>query len=61
MTTTLIKEGSTWETVNSDKFRILHVIELDNRTWVHYYSVKQDIEYSCLLESFLERFSQVPK
>jgi hypothetical protein len=59
--TTLIAEGSIWESVNSDKFRILHVIKLEGRTWVHYYSVKQHIEYSCLLESFLERFSQVPK
>ena len=59
--TTLIAEGSIWESVNSDKFRILHVITLEVRTWVHYYSVKQDVEYSCLLESFLERFSQVPK
>lgn len=59
--TTLIAEGSIWESVNSDKFRILHVITLEGRTWVHYYSVKQDVEYSCLLESFLERFSQVPK
>jgi len=59
--TTLIAEGSIWESVNSDKFRILHVIKLEGRTWVHYYSVNQAIEYSCLLESFLERFSQVPK
>jgi hypothetical protein len=59
--TTLIEDGSVWESVNSDKFRILHVIKLEGRTWVHYYSVKRNIEHSCLLESFLERFSQVPK
>ena len=59
--TTLLAQGSIWESTNSEKFRILHIIELESRTWVHYYSVNREMEYSCFLESFLERFRQVPK
>jgi len=60
------KEGSRWS--GGDKhFRVLHVIDQDGHTWVHYRDEpKQNLlepikEYSCYLESFLSRFNQVPE
>ena len=56
----LPKDGSKW--VGPDYeiiFTVLHTIELEGNTWVHYRNDKQ--EYSCYLESFLQRFSEIPK
>jgi hypothetical protein len=45
-----------------DIFHVLHTIELEGKTWIHY--IKEDSkdprEYSCYLESFLERFREIP-
>jgi hypothetical protein len=61
----MVKEGSKWVGVTSnDKFHVIHVIELDGHTWVHY--IKENApedatrEYSCYLESFLGRFRALP-
>ena len=52
------KEGSKWAGTN-DVFVIIHIIELDDHTWVHYRKESSDQEYSCYVESFLERFTPV--
>lgn len=61
----MVKEGSKWTGTNDNgKFHVIHVIELDGHTWVHY--IKENAlehetrEYSCYLESFLGRFRPIP-
>ena len=63
----MVKEGSRCTgTGSNDKFHIIHVIELEGHTWVHY--IKENVqdheltrEYSCYLESFLQRFRPIPE
>jgi hypothetical protein len=55
------KTGTRWTDASSSKrFRVLHTIEMnDGHTWVHYCDDKNgEKEYSCYLESFLERFRE---
>ena len=58
----MVKEGSTWVGNGNEKFHVLHVIELEGHTWVHY--IKENApegtirEYSCYLESFVNRFTE---
>jgi hypothetical protein len=54
------KDGSRW-TSRDDRsvFRVLHTIELDGHTWIHYIQEWSDREYSCYVESFLSRFVEV--
>jgi hypothetical protein len=62
----MVKEGSKWSgTGDNNKFHVIHVIEIDGHTWVHY--IKENApedsnrEYSCYLESFLQRFRPLPE
>lgn len=61
METSMIpKVGSRW-TGNSNYviFRVLHIVEMDGHTWVHYCNEDNgDSAYSCYVESFLERFRE---
>jgi hypothetical protein len=57
------KNGSKWQGNDRDTFHILSTIELEGKTWVHYIkeNTTQDTrEFSCYLESFLERFRELP-
>jgi hypothetical protein len=51
------KDGSRWTGI-SEVFVVLHTIELDGHTWVHYRKESSETEYSCYVESFLERFTE---
>ena len=55
------KDGSRWTGHGSyEVFLVLHTIELDGHTWVHYRNNNNgEREYSCYLESFLERFREI--
>jgi hypothetical protein len=55
------KTGSRWTSPdNYVIFRVLHTIELDGRTWIHYCQEDDgDQSYSCYVESFLERFREI--
>jgi len=53
------KEGSKWTSSNNVFVVVLHTIDLDNHTWVHYRKESSDQAYSCYVESFLERFTPV--
>ena len=57
------KDGSKWTGGTGDRFHVLSTIELEGHTWVHY--IKEDAvdprEYSCYVESFLERFRELPE
>ena len=59
------KDGSKWTGNGGDRFHVLHTIELEGKTWVHYIrentTERETREYSCYLESFLERFRELPE
>jgi hypothetical protein len=61
----MIKQGSKWS--GGDKaFIVLHIVEQDGHTWVHYRSEKPGVsgtpqEYSCYQESFVARFKPLPE
>ena len=62
----MVKEGSKWTGASDNiKFHVIHVIEIDGHTWVHYIkdNAPEDSnrEYSCYLESFLSRFRPIPE
>jgi hypothetical protein len=59
----IIKEGSRWWAADSKRFVVLHTIEQDGKTWVHYRDEKGNPpkEYSCYKESFLQRFDLLPE
>ena len=61
----MIKAGSKWSGSDSRAtFRVIQVVELDGRTWIHYINENQSAdsnrEYSCYQESFLSRFRELP-
>ena len=60
-----IKNGSRWSGSNGKVYHVLHVVELEGHTWVHYIleTKEQDInkEFSCYQESFVQRFSPLPE
>jgi hypothetical protein len=56
------KQGSKWAGNGRDTFHVLSTIEIDGHIWIHYIkdnSQEDPREYSCYLESFLQRFSEV--
>lgn len=57
----IVKEGSTWADHNDIQYMVIHVINQDGNQWVHYRnnSKTEPTEYSCYVESFLQRFTQV--
>lgn len=64
----MIKEGSIWADSHDNRFRVLHIVEVDGNTWVHYrteppkgHSAKGCKEFSCFLEAFKLRFSERPE
>ena len=58
---TLPKEGSKWGGSERDIFYVMHTIEIEGHTWIHYKKVNSDKEYSCYVESFLQRFRELPE
>ena len=61
----MVKEGSLWDNGQGALFRVLHVVELEGNTWVHYrteppkgHSAKDCKEYSCFAEAFKMRFAE---
>jgi hypothetical protein len=61
----MVKVGSKWVGNENNIFRVIHVIELEDHTWIHY--IKDNApeestrEYSCYEESFLSRFRSLPE
>lgn len=57
--------GSRWWSGTSAKFIVIDVITIEGYTWVHYRDdtdkAEQPREYSCYLESFLQRFTGLPE
>ena len=60
----LPKKGSKWSGQSGHLvFRVLETIEMeDGHTWVHYREEDRgDKQYSCYVESFLQRFRELPE
>lgn len=63
----MVKAGELWGDSNNKNFRVIHVVEVDGHTWVHYREDKgfkvseNNREYSCYIESFLSRFRKLPE
>jgi hypothetical protein len=61
----MVKVGSKWVGNENNIFRVIHVVELEGHTWIHY--IKNNApeestrEYSCYEESFLSRFRSLPE
>ena len=53
--------GSKWQGNERDIFVVLSTVVLENHTWIHYRKETTGQEYSCYLESFLSRFTELPK
>lgn len=58
----MVKENSIWCDSNDNWFRVLHVVEVDGNTWVHYRNESKGLvkipvrEHSCFVEAFEARF-----
>jgi hypothetical protein len=64
----MVKEGTIWGTYSDEKkFRVISVTEIDNHTWVYYRldkcnpNITECQEWSCYIESFVQRFRQLPE
>lgn len=64
----MVEAGTLWGSSDGKKFRVISVTEINDHIWVYYredrgWSVPepQCREYSCYVESFLERFSKLPE
>jgi len=51
--------GSKWWSGNGKIFYVKSVVDLEGNVWVYYSEHGTDREYSCYLESFLERFKEI--
>jgi hypothetical protein len=54
-----VSTGEVWEAGAREYFRVIDVVDLGNQTWVHYMRLRDNLEYSCLKESFTHRFRKV--
>lgn len=54
-----ISNGEVWEAGAREYFRVIDVVDIGNQTWVHYMRLRDNLEYSCLKESFTHRFRKV--
>jgi hypothetical protein len=59
----MVKEGTRWVSNEGNIFHVVHRIELDGKTWIHYEqdNCKECREFSCYEESFMLRFRQLPE
>lgn len=59
----MVKQGTKWSSTDGKEFVVIHVIEKEDHTWVHYRENCRDEprEYSCYIESFLSRFRLLPE
>ncbi len=57
------KVGSRWWSGDGNKFMILGVVAQENHVWIHYRDDNGETEpkeYSCYVESFVQRFTELP-
>lgn len=51
-----VKVGDLWTSGDRNEFRVIDIVDIEGKTWVHYISEKNGQEYSCYKESFIARF-----
>lgn len=51
--------GTIWTDGYRKDFRVINVVELQGKIWVHYIKETTGQEYSCYQESFVSRFSEI--
>lgn len=58
-----IEKGSIWSGNSGVQFQVIDQVVIEDQTWIHYRLVSSDEpkEFSCFKESFLERFTQIPR
>ena len=56
--------GSKWSGSDGKEFMVIELVEVDNQQWIYYReNTKSNIEpklYSCFVESFQQRFRELP-
>ena len=57
----LPNQGSKWTSGHGDVFRVIQLVDVEDHTWIHYIKTDAEQEYSCYVESFLERFRELPE
>lgn len=50
--------GSNWLSVDGRQFRVQSLIELDGNIWVYYTNAQTGAEFSCWVDSFLQRYRE---
>ncbi len=53
-----IDTGEKWRSSDFELFRVIDTVNIEGQTWIHYMRVRDSLEYSCLEESFIHRFSK---
>lgn len=53
-----VSPGSMWLATDGRQFRVQSVIELEGHTWVHYTNTQTGAEFSCWVDSFLQRYRE---
>lgn len=57
----IIKAGTRWSGSEHAAFVVINVVKLDDHVWVHYRKETDPAkEYSCYIESFIQRFRSLP-
>jgi len=54
-----VKVGSRWQGSDRSEFTVRDIIEEDGGVWIHYGRHAQDTTYSCLIDAFLHRFTEI--
>jgi hypothetical protein len=55
------KPGSFWSGSDSEKFRVIENVYTDDHLWVYYIRISDNKEFSCYVESFFQRFRELPE
>ena len=53
-----IKIKSRWTTSTSSVFEVSNVINNEQGTWIHYVNIITGNAYNCLVDAFLQRFTE---
>lgn len=53
-----VNMGEKWRGSDFETFRVIDTVNVKDQTWIHYIRIRDNLEYSCLEESFIYRFSR---
>lgn len=61
----MIDKGSVWASADGRTFQVIDQIRVEGKDWIHYRRIDSEYEepkeFSCFVESFLDRFHQLPR